>query len=480
MTKISIIVPIYKVEKYISLCLDSLLNQTLQEIEIICIDDASPDCSGDILKEYEKKDGRIKVIELPENKGTLHARICGTKAATGQYLMFVDSDDYLENDACEELYHVIEMSQADVVHFGTFLHTGENVSENMKDWVEHFLTPYEGKIENETLLDACFVDDKFDFNITNKIWRRTICVDAFSMAESVRLVSSEDRYIFFLLAYFAKSYLGTEKKYYHYNLGIGVTGGDKLSLEQFEKRCSGVLASKLVDSFLSKIEEREQYANAFKQFGNKILWDCVDCWYNKLEEEDYEEGFQILRKYFATNELVNAIARVYFERGEEIYKRANLQRGKRVAIFYRYLGDDNMDVKIIQHVHVLKQRGYQVCIYTDCDRKDVIGDRKYYDAEIVYLPDSLNANWDKYELRCNEFYEQLKKDEIGVLLYASPTSHIYLLDTLLATLSNITVVDLNDEVYLEEIKKEKYRKTIHIAQKIRGKFRKIRAMLRGF
>lgn len=449
MAKISIIVPVYNVEKYLRTCLDSLVNQTLRDIEIVCIDDASPDNSGEILEEYAKKDERVKSIRAEQNLGTLHARILGMEKSVGQYVMFVDSDDFLELTACEELLGLMHKMDVDILHFGTSLHAGDNVSEDMRSWVEQFLMPYEGKIE-EKLVDACFAEDKFDFNITNKIWRREVCEEAFSNLESVKLVSSEDRYIFFLLAYFAKSYYGTDKKYYHYNLGIGVTGGDHLSLEQFEKRCSGALASKLVDSFLQKQGEQERYANASRQFANKILWDCVDCWHNKLIEQDYEKGFQILQKYFAPNELVNAIARVYFEQGQDIFERARLHTGKKIAVFYRYLGYDNMDVKINACVHMLKQRGHQVWIYTDCDRGELTADKSGYGAEIVYLPDSLNANWDQYETRCNAIYEQLQQDGIDVLVYSSPTSHIYLLDTLLAALGDVIVVDMNDEIYLDE------------------------------
>jgi len=425
------------------------MHQTLHEIEIICINDASPDNINAVLEEARQKDGRIKIIRLSENRGTLHARILGMQEATGKYLMFLDSDDYLEKNACEELYAQMEQQEVDVLHFGTILHLKENVSGEMAAWAEGFLTPYEGRIDDGTLLADCFIEDKFDFNITNKIWKKEVCKKAVSYIEHVRLVSSEDRYTFFVFAFFARTYFGIRKKYYHYNLGIGVTGGNCLSLEQFEKRCSGAAASKLVDAFLDKVGKREQYAEVSKQFANKILWDCVDCWHNKLAEQDYQEGFQILKTYFAPNEVVNAFARVYFEQGEDIYKRANLRTGKKIAVFYRYLGYRNMDEKIIECIHLLKKRGCWIKIYTDCDRRGMVLDEAAYGARVVYLPESCNANWDHYEARCDFLFEQLKKDGIDVVLYASPTSHIYLLDTLLMALSDITVIELHDEIYLD-------------------------------
>lgn len=456
MAKISIIIPVYNVEKYLKKCIDSLLSQTFPDIEIICIDDASQDGSGKILDDYAARDNRMKVIHADENMGTLRARIRGVTEAAGQYVMFVDSDDYLEASACEELLKQLTEHPADVLHFGTVLHANENVSDDLKNWVTNFLMPYEGELQGN-LIEKCFVNEMFDFNITNKIWRREVCEKAFANVEQIRLVASEDRYIFFLLMYYAKNYYGIAEKYYNYNLGIGVTGGDVLSLEQFEKRCSGAMASELVKKFLEKKGGSEQFQRESKSFADKILWDCVDCWHNKLKNEDEQRGFGILRKYFKPNEITSAMARVYFEQGQDVYNRAKITGHKKVAIYYRYLGYDNMDKKILDCVQHLRQHGNEVILYTDQDRKELTTDESKYGRDIVYLPDSANANWGDYETRCDAIYKQLLRDKVNVLVYASPTSHIYWLDTLLIELAGITVIDMRDEVYLNmfgDVKKE--------------------------
>ena len=109
---ISIIVPVYNAEKYISKCLSSLINQTKKEIEIIIINDGSIDNSEKIIKEY--KDKRIKYIKNT-NQGIGTTRNQGIKEATGKYLMFIDSDDYIENNACELLYNKAEKDNLDMV-----------------------------------------------------------------------------------------------------------------------------------------------------------------------------------------------------------------------------------------------------------------------------------------------------------------------------------------------------------------------------
>lgn len=104
---ISVIVPVYNVEKYLDKCLTSILDQSYQNLEIILIDDGSTDNSRKICDEYKKKDQRIKVIHK-KNGGLSDARNVGIKSATGKYITFVDSDDYVDEDYVEYLYHLIK------------------------------------------------------------------------------------------------------------------------------------------------------------------------------------------------------------------------------------------------------------------------------------------------------------------------------------------------------------------------------------
>ena len=112
--KISVIVPIYNVESYLRKCLDSLINQTLNNIEIICVNDCSPDNSLAILEEYAKKDSRIKIISFKKNKGVSVARNKGMEISNGEYIGFVDPDDYVDLDFYEKLYKSAKRKNADI------------------------------------------------------------------------------------------------------------------------------------------------------------------------------------------------------------------------------------------------------------------------------------------------------------------------------------------------------------------------------
>lgn len=114
MPKVSVIIPVYNTEKYLRKCLDSVCNQTLSDIEIICVNDCSTDNSFEILKEYALKDDRIKLIDFKENKGAAVARNTGIDEAKGEYIGFVDSDDFIDLDFYEKLYNKAIETGADV------------------------------------------------------------------------------------------------------------------------------------------------------------------------------------------------------------------------------------------------------------------------------------------------------------------------------------------------------------------------------
>ena len=123
---ISVIVPVYKVEPYLRRCLDSIVNQTYRNLEIILVDDGSPDNCPVICDEYAKKDNRVKVIHQ-ENRGLSAARNAGLDIATGDYIAFVDSDDSIADDMFKEMVAVIERERADIVKCGVCEVKGEKI-----------------------------------------------------------------------------------------------------------------------------------------------------------------------------------------------------------------------------------------------------------------------------------------------------------------------------------------------------------------
>lgn len=115
--KVSVIIPVYNVAEYLPACLDSVINQNLKSLEVICVDDKSTDNSLEILNLYASKDNRIKIIKHSENRGLGDARNNGLKAASGKYIHFLDSDDWIEKDIYTKVIPVIEDEQLDFINF---------------------------------------------------------------------------------------------------------------------------------------------------------------------------------------------------------------------------------------------------------------------------------------------------------------------------------------------------------------------------
>ena len=138
MTKVSVLVAVYNAEKYLSECLNSLIAQTLHDIEIICVDDASTDNSYSILKDYAQKDDRIKVIHLSQNSGQAHARNVALKEAHGEYACFLDSDDWFDKDSLEKCTDVFDKNpDADSVLFRLIMYYGkDNNYEYKMNWFD--------------------------------------------------------------------------------------------------------------------------------------------------------------------------------------------------------------------------------------------------------------------------------------------------------------------------------------------------------
>ena len=139
MSKVSVVVPIYKVENYLSNCIESLLGQTLKDIEIILVDDGSPDNCPSICDEYAAKDRRIKVIHKP-NGGVSAARNAGLKVATGEYIIFCDSDDWMDLNAFEVLYESATANGSDIVIGDVYLVYGDGEKKYVKFYKDSFTT----------------------------------------------------------------------------------------------------------------------------------------------------------------------------------------------------------------------------------------------------------------------------------------------------------------------------------------------------
>ncbi|MDR2066842.1 MAG: glycosyltransferase [Endomicrobium sp.] len=249
MLKVSVIIPIYNVEKYIKQCLESIISQTLKDIEILCIDDCGTDTSIKIVENFAKKDIRIKVIKLDNNKLPGTARNIGIENSTGQYISFIDPDDYVEPNFLELAYAKLENLNLDSVWVNVKIFN-DNKKSFTKD--NYFLKTNNGPL-NITPENI----NNFPVNCWNKVYRTsTIKNNNVKFSENILFEDLEFYYKFFTQSketYFISKYL------YIYRLRPNSILSSKKNREDILK------AIKNIYNYLNKKNMFENYKEPFIQ-----------------------------------------------------------------------------------------------------------------------------------------------------------------------------------------------------------------------
>ncbi len=178
MVKVSVVIPVYNVEKYLPACLNSVLSQTLHEIEVICIDDASPDRCGEILDRYADLDPRVRVQHLSENHMQCYGRNRGIELASGKYIYFLDSDDMITTDALEELFDLAEQDDLDGIFFDS---KAIFETDDLKKYASSYICIRKGKypdvaVTGEELLEHFLREKEWMVYVQREFWRREFLI----------------------------------------------------------------------------------------------------------------------------------------------------------------------------------------------------------------------------------------------------------------------------------------------------------------
>lgn len=211
MCEISIIVPVYNVEKYLRKCVESILNQTFKDFELILVDDGSPDNSGAICDQYAKGDARVRVIHK-ENGGLSSARNAGIEIAKGKYLGFVDSDDYIAEDMYEILYDNVIKENAELSICGIY-HVYEGKEPKQKS--ENYMV-----LNRDEAMVLIFHGNQISDHAVNKLYKKSI----FSELRYPNGKYHEDSFtIVGILDQCEKVVIDTKQKYYYYHRDDSIT-----------------------------------------------------------------------------------------------------------------------------------------------------------------------------------------------------------------------------------------------------------------
>ena len=249
MPKVSIIIPACNAEKTLAAALDSALNQTLRDIEVICVNDGSTDRTLEIIVAYMRKDSRVRGLSFNYSGGTVFARKMGIQDATGDYIMHLDADDLLPPSACESAARLITEKNVDILQFGTKVESDLELTQAEKDGINKVR---ELDLRGKEILSACFIRRHFPSVQWNKIYRAALLKKAVAAMPDVHLHRSEDKYMAFFYYYFAESFCSvTDGPFYIYNFK-GRHLGKTTSLEMFRYYCQFMDVYPLIEDFLRR------------------------------------------------------------------------------------------------------------------------------------------------------------------------------------------------------------------------------------
>lgn len=301
--KISIIVPVYNVEKYLNSCVQSLLDQTIQDLEFILVDDGSPDNCPKMCDEYARKDNRFVVIHK-ENGGLSSARNAGVEVAKGEYIMFLDSDDWIEPNTCEVLYSCAENNQSEIVvcsyikefiNHSVVAHLWEkSFTCDSNKVIRRLFGPINEELRNPQDLDlpvsACMQI------IKTEIAKEVSFVDT-------KQIGTEDLLYQIMVYSKAKRYSYIREPYYHYrrsDYGTLTTTYMPLKFDRWQN---------LYDILFQKAESDKENSAIYKRaLGNRIAFSMISLGLNEvLSKESFFTISARLNSFLRTARYTEAI-----------------------------------------------------------------------------------------------------------------------------------------------------------------------------
>ena len=305
--KISVIIPVYNVEKYLETCMESVINQKFKDIEIICVNDCSTDNSLSILNKFAEKDQRIKIIDKLNNEGLLMARKSGVEIANGEYIVFLDSDDYISDELCEFIADFTQKKQPDIIQFTVDIEDNTCGSQNSQ-WLKAALQPENVVLNGENIIKEAYINRSYVTSVVGKAFKTSICKKAYKVIPDEHCYVGEDIFTYFIIAYYSSKYIGVKTPgYYIYRYGLGVENTERVSLAKFEQYCKMSNWIKYAKEFLESNLTSKSTEVAYSKMEQRMFEDCCKIYKDRISEEDRETAAEIIVKYWDINDTTQSV-----------------------------------------------------------------------------------------------------------------------------------------------------------------------------
>lgn len=302
MPKISIVIPAYNVGNYLQECLDSVRNQTFSDIEAIVVNDASPDNVGEVAAQAAAQDARIRVVTNNPNMGTHRTRMAGVENASGEYTFFLDGDDALKPDMCEQLAAEIDKHPVDVLHFGLTVVATNDLLENERQAFETFNNTPTPDSTGEDIVRDIFDESrgyKVDWRVTQRLYKTSLLKKAFAAMTRDRLGRSQDGYECFVVSTFAQSYHSCKDcRGYIYYYGRGISGTNMINAAKYARYCGHFKADFNAAYEFADAQRSEMLHDCAQGFQRKATEILANDWKVRVPEEEKAEAAKQMEAVF--------------------------------------------------------------------------------------------------------------------------------------------------------------------------------------
>lgn len=375
MAEISIIIPAYNSEKYLAQCLASASAQTMPDIEIIVVDDASHDATQSIIRQAAQRDARIRSIRHTENKSVMQARKTGFAHSTGRYILFMDSDDLLVPDACETAYQAICRQDTDLLAFGvTCVAQDGSVPKDLQSPVGQYTEALRTKspfgLAGEKPIRAV------SRSMWDKIYKREIVEKANENLPDGYFNMAEDWMFSYLAFYFSHSYAYVPEKLYRYRIGTGISTTAALSRGKIEAVAKMYSIYEYLLHWTQQHGAQQECAPLLEQMREAWLGDIAVNFLHSCAPQDREYFLERALAYCPKNTFFAALFHVVYERRAAdpaelaeacVQLRPMKERKtqvKTVGTFYHRMRSGGIENVMCRLCGVWAQHGYRVAAFT--------------------------------------------------------------------------------------------------------------------
>lgn len=303
MPKVSVIVPVYNVEKYIGRCIESVLNQTLHDLELILVDDHGVDDSMSVVKRYAEQDSRIRYIESDENVGPMMAREKGYLSAVGDYLTFVDGDDTLPVDAIKILYERAISCNADIVVGDMEYHSLNGTRTQIHNYLNYG--------DSSEAIYRSLLLGELTQNLCSKLFKKKL-FEGYKYDTYKHFTNAEDGYLFYEIILNAKSIVQEKVIVYNYLQNTGSSTNTRLSSNAINNICK---MNQLRHELTSKYANLDRLRN---RFITNVLYNLLSDGYifdtslkECIKNYNLQDYLFLKRDYFSHLEIFKYLLKRY-------------------------------------------------------------------------------------------------------------------------------------------------------------------------